>query len=657
MDGGESALTWASAYRRFDQAVLIRRSPWGTTFRLEAPDGALFLKCLPPAQATAVEGSAAISALLGDAVPPVVAFDAGRGFLLSVDHGGQPIPPAALPGQIGSLLHDYARLQARAAGALERLGPVPRWSLETLLTQVDRFVAARSAQHDGSDRARLADFQGLRTAALIGDALAAVRAPLRGFLTGCAGLPITLEHGDLNPGNVAMLADGSRIFHDWDNALLAPAGLSLSSLIGPGSSLASGMGGDDDPARHIAGYAECLAAQGYAPLATLRHALPASLLAGLLVRLVAYAHYPPHDEATREVCLPDLAAIGEGILAWCARLAPDRSAALGRIVHLLGTHPREDLLLEIARSRGADALLGAAPDVGDHAADHADGETLPVAALAVARLAQAEALAREPGAVPAIAAGMSVRCDPALLALSGDVGAAMLAEHGCLALEQAFAASRLSACLSHHLAQSRAVADGLPVGDQRVMHPLSLGGPFNAPELYAQPLILTLMSALLGPDFLIGSITLVVARPGAGAQHLHADHPPLFAQDAGGAGLPAHAFTLLIPLVDTDDEVGGTEVFKGSHRRSVDPGAVGAGQTRPLSLGSGLLFDYRLLHRGLANRSSRDRPVLSIVYQRSWFRDAVNFTRFAPLQMSLPELKRVPGNLSGLFRLAHLTHD
>ena len=653
MDGCEAALAWASAHLQFDQSAIIRRSPWGTTLRLDAPDGPCFLKCLPPAQAAAVEGSAAISAVLGNAVPPVRAFDAARGFLLSIDHGGQPIPPAEVPAQIGALLHDYAGLQAQAARALDRLGPVPRWSLDDLLTQVDRFVECRSAEPDVPERARLADFLGLREAALIGDALAAVRAPLRAWLAGCAALPITLEHGDLNPGNVAVLADGSRVFHDWDNALLAPAGLSLSSLIGPAPSLASGLDGDDGPARHAAFYAECLAAQGYAPLAMLRCALPASVLAGLLMRLVAYAHYPPQDEATREICVPDLAAIGDGILAWCARLAPDRSAALGRIVHLLGTHPREDLLLDIARMRGAQALLGAAPGIEDLA----QGEPLPVTALAVARLAQAEAGARAPGVVPAIAAGMSVRHDPALLALSGQVGAALLAEHGCLALEQAFPAHRLSACLSHHLAQSRAVADGLPVGDQRVMHPLPLSGPFNAPELYAQPLILALMSALLGPDFLIGSITLVVARPGAGAQHLHADHPPLFTRGAAGAGLPAHAFTLLIPLVDTDGEVGGTEVFKGSHRGAADPQAMGIGQTRPLSLGSGLLFDYRLLHRGLANRSSHDRPVLSIVYQRSWFRDAVNFNRFAPLQMSLPELKRVPGELSGLFRLAHLTHD
>ena len=49
--------------------------------------------------------------------------------------------------------------------------------------------------------------------------------------------------------------------------------------------------------------------------------------------------------------------------------------------------------------------------------------------------------------------------------------------------------------------------------------------------------------------------------------------------------------------------------------------------------------------------------MLSIVYQRSWFRDAVNFSRFPPLQMGFEELKRVPAPLSGLFRLVHLTHD
>ena len=663
----DAALAWAAEHRAIRRAALIRRSPWGITLRLDAQPGPCFLKCLPPAQAAAAATTAAISALLGDAVSRVLAVDAERGLLLSADHGGHAIAPDAPVEERQAVLQAYARLQAVAVAGLDRLSAVPRWSLSELLARVDRFLGGRFDDPQADTVARLADFLGPRRAGLIGDALAAARTPLRARLEACDALPLTLEHGDLHLSNVAVLADGQRVFHDWDNALIGPVGLSLSSLIGPATALTDGLHDRDESSFLAACYAECLASEGVAPLVSIRAGLPAAVLAGLLVRLTAYAQYPPHDDASREVCVPDLVAISDAILAWCARLALPHPLASSAIIHLLAAHQREDLLLDLARERGAEALLGAAGgtlagDAGD-AGDvgNGAGETLmarrPATALAVARWAQAEAAARAPGTVPALSVDGAARQDDSLLTIAADVGSGMLAEHGCLALQEAFPARLLAACLAHHGAQPPGSQEGLPVGDQRVMHPLPLAGPFNTPALYAQPLVLRLMSSLLGPDFLIGSITLVVSRPGASAQHLHADHPPLYPHAAGGAWLPPHAVTLLVPLVATDDEVGGTELFKGSHRGGGDPHGLQGGQTHPLPLGGGLLFDYRLLHRGLANRSGRDRPVLSIVYQRSWFRDAVNFSRFPPLQMGFEELKRVPAPLSGLFRLVHLTHD
>jgi ectoine hydroxylase-related dioxygenase (phytanoyl-CoA dioxygenase family) len=182
------------------------------------------------------------------------------------------------------------------------------------------------------------------------------------------------------------------------------------------------------------------------------------------------------------------------------------------------------------------------------------------------------------------------------------------------------------------------------------MEPVPLAGPFNAPELYAHPLLLAAMAGLLGPDFVIGSMTLVTSQPGADPQHLHADHPPLFPDSPLGASLPAHACTVLIPLVDIDEAVGGTEVCKGTHRFAE---AASAGPVAcAMRLGDCLVFDYRLAHRGMANRSSRVRPVLSIVYQRAWFRDAVNFGGVDALQVPLEERSRIPESLAGLFRFA-----
>ena len=47
-------------------------------------------------------------------------------------------------------------------------------------------------------------------------------------------------------------------------------------------------------------------------------------------------------------------------------------------------------------------------------------------------------------------------------------------------------------------------------------------------------------------------------------------------------------------------------------------------------VGSAVLFDYRLHHRGLANRSTsgESRPLLYLTFGRSWFTDAENFPAF-----------------------------
>ena len=43
--------------------------------------------------------------------------------------------------------------------------------------------------------------------------------------------------------------------------------------------------------------------------------------------------------------------------------------------------------------------------------------------------------------------------------------------------------------------------------------------------------------------------------------------------------------------------------------------------------GSAILFDYRLKHRGLGNRSTEDRPLLYLTYARPFWLDVYNFDR------------------------------
>ena len=141
---------------------------------------------------------------------------------------------------------------------------------------------------------------------------------------------------------------------------------------------------------------------------------------------------------------------------------------------------------------------------------------------------------------------------------------------------------------------------------------------------------------MLGPAAKCIRAGVVVAAPGASLQGIHRDGRQLFGDgeldDCGvaGAPLPAHCLTVFVPLLALRDCHGPTEFFPGTH---VLPDAVdarvsastGKGVTFPVAAGSAIMFDYRVHHRGLANTSGEDRPLLYFTYARSWFEDVTNY--------------------------------
>jgi ectoine hydroxylase-related dioxygenase (phytanoyl-CoA dioxygenase family) len=70
-----------------------------------------------------------------------------------------------------------------------------------------------------------------------------------------------------------------------------------------------------------------------------------------------------------------------------------------------------------------------------------------------------------------------------------------------------------------------------------------------------------------------------------------------------------------------------------------------------------LLFDARVWHGGTPNRSAAPRPVLYNTYQRSWFRDTVNFLSQSPLVMDPAEWARIPDQHRFLFDWARPPQD
>jgi hypothetical protein len=224
-----------------------------------------------------------------------------------------------------------------------------------------------------------------------------------------------------------------------------------------------------------------------------------------------------------------------------------------------------------------------------------------------------------------------------------------LREQGCVLLRGLFAPDRIDALHREFRTQygvhdapamaALAARDGpnpiLEVGPARYEITLRLQGAFADPDLFANPALLSLAMSLLGGDLRLSGMTAVVSYPGAPEQHVHRDHPLLF--EAGiGSNLPVYALNAAVPLIDIDLETGPTGVWLGSHRWPAEtqmPGIDSVTQI-PLLRGDCLLLDYRVLHTGLPNRGAAVRPILYMVYARSWFYDEINHLSRPSLDMS-----------------------
>lgn len=162
------------------------------------------------------------------------------------------------------------------------------------------------------------------------------------------------------------------------------------------------------------------------------------------------------------------------------------------------------------------------------------------------------------------------------------------------------------------------------VGDKRLMISLAVSGAFAAPDVFANPVALSIANALLGDDFILGSYVAVTSMPGAGAQRLHADQEGLFGDIALDSAVPSYSITLVIPLVGLNQVTGSTRFYPGTHR---DPDAESTpdGIAPDLDSGDAILFDSRISHGGMANLSGAPRPIVYCTYHRAWYRDVSNF--------------------------------
>jgi ectoine hydroxylase-related dioxygenase (phytanoyl-CoA dioxygenase family) len=187
--------------------------------------------------------------------------------------------------------------------------------------------------------------------------------------------------------------------------------------------------------------------------------------------------------------------------------------------------------------------------------------------------------------------------------------------------------------------------DPFPMIDHnRTMLTLPVDGRISHSPLFTAEHVQNLFGALLGPNFILSALGVVLSFPGSNDQRIHRDQNPLFTLPVDTA-LPPYAVTLGMPLVDMVPEMGGTSILVGSNRQE---GTEGLSYSTPiLNMGSGYLFDYRALHFGQANRSRKVRPLLTAVFSKPWWRDWQNFEKGGQKPI---EIIGEPAELSDVFK-------
>lgn len=128
--------------------------------------------------------------------------------------------------------------------------------------------------------------------------------------------------------------------------------------------------------------------------------------------------------------------------------------------------------------------------------------------------------------------------------------------------------------------------------------------------------------------------SMLISAPGSQNQQFHFDtrhlHPDIH--------YPAHIINVFIPLVDIlTEELGPTEIMPASHwqtrllqnpakRDEAKPMHLWPPAVKPmLKLGDVLMFDFRILHRGIGNTAHMNRPLLVLAFSIPSFHDTANW--------------------------------
>jgi len=278
------ATAWVSAHAGpVSDVEQVRVSEFSTVVRMVAADRVRYFKAVAPAAALEPPATAALARRTAH-VPPVLAVDRARRFLLSEAFEGKPLATGdvAVWTDVARALGELQRDCIGAVSELRALGCEVKL-MATLVEPLSALLADADALLVGEPAGLTAEELGtLRTLAprLVADARALDAGPL----------PLTVDHGDLWPSNV-LVGPGGHAFVDWEDVRIAHPFVSPFQLLA-GAHLERRFA--DEAAAYAAVREAYLAGwSGWAPVPRLREAFDVAHDVAAVAVAASYRGYPP----------------------------------------------------------------------------------------------------------------------------------------------------------------------------------------------------------------------------------------------------------------------------------------------------------------------------------------------------------------------------
>lgn len=228
-----------------------------------------------------------------------------------------------------------------------------------------------------------------------------------------------------------------------------------------------------------------------------------------------------------------------------------------------------------------------------------------------------------------------------------ELAKSLFATNGYIRLQNLFSAEKMAEFNAQYRNRYRNFLTATNKRDKRPLFTVDIEGAFAQPDVVSNPILVPFLESFLGKDFILAAMSAVASFPGAPDQHLHRDATMLFGPDnTEDNGLPYYSITMLVPLINFTKETGCTRVWPGSHKIAGREAGLAVGSLDPeVHVGSVLISDGRLLHRGAANNSDKVRPLFYTTFHRSWYRDFAGYAYRPPISVSDRTYATLPDSL------------